>query len=237
MVRKTASIHVRDITSLYSTVDMIDKFHHGILFSNIRRERVVLMDYCSKGERADMDTFGDPYALYFYLHLPIIHDFGVLISFSYFEIEFLIAANVAPPQVTPNVWSILKAFQIIYCNLGVSPSIRVILYFYRMKLLLILKCFCLLESNILKAQDREDKNGVDIYLAKADGFKKLLEEVQSTLEITNEWVSQLTDDTVVSSVHHFEEVKRRVTLLYPRLELSPVDPFKVVLDGEVMDEE
>lgn len=77
-----------------------------------------LMEHCFKDERANMDTSSDPYALYFYLHLPIIYDLGVLVPFSSFETKFLITANVAPSQITLNVWSILRVFQIIYCNWG-----------------------------------------------------------------------------------------------------------------------
>ncbi|CAI8614621.1 unnamed protein product [Vicia faba] len=70
-----------------------------------------------------------------------------------------------------------------------------------------------------------------------DGLNKLLEKAQSSLEIMEERVSQLTDEVVVASVHHFEEARRRVALLYPHLDLSPLDPFKVVLNGKLVDEE
>ncbi|KAL5067051.1 hypothetical protein RYX36_017938 [Vicia faba] len=64
-----------------------------------------------------------------------------------------------------------------------------------------------------------------------DELKKLLEESYSALEITEECVSQLTHEVVVAFIHHFEEARRRVTLLYPHLDLSPLGPFKDVLMG------
>lgn len=135
MVRKTKFIHVWVITSLYSIANMINKFCHDINFSSMGRERDVLMEHCSRDEREDMDTSGDPSSLYFYLHLSVIYDLGVIVPFSSLETRFLTTINVAPPQVTPNVWIILRALQIICCNFNVSPSIRVLLYFYRTKFL------------------------------------------------------------------------------------------------------
>lgn len=66
-------------------------------------------------------------------------------------------------------------------------------------------------------------------------LKKSLEEAQNSLKGMNETVSQLIDDTVVASIHQFEEARRQISLLYPHLDLVPFDPFKVVLDGVLVD--
>lgn len=42
--KKTKSIHVHDITSLYSIKEEIDKFLHGVKFSSEGRERGVIME-------------------------------------------------------------------------------------------------------------------------------------------------------------------------------------------------
>lgn len=47
---------------------------------------------------------------YFYLYVSIIHDLRVLISFMSFKAEFLTTDNVAPSQITPNVWGIIRVF-------------------------------------------------------------------------------------------------------------------------------
>lgn len=39
---------------------------------------------------------------------------------------------------------------------------------------------------------------------------------------------------MLTLVHHFEEARSRVTLLYPYLDLSIMDPFKVVRNKEWM---
>lgn len=82
-----------------------------------------------------MDTSGDPFAPYFYLHLPFIYDLGVMVPFTYLETECLTAVNVAPSLVTPIIWGILMAFQIVFRHLGLSPFVRVLLYFFRMEFL------------------------------------------------------------------------------------------------------
>lgn len=58
-----------------------------------------------------MDTSDDLSALYFYLHLPVIYDLGVVVPFTSFETGFLFAINVGPSQVIPNVWGILGPFR------------------------------------------------------------------------------------------------------------------------------
>ncbi|CAI8613332.1 unnamed protein product [Vicia faba] len=114
---------------------MIDKFHHDIRFSSTDRERDVIMEVCLKHGRENMDTFDDPHANYFYIHLHIIYEPRVLIPFTTFETNFLTTANVTPSQVTLNLWGILRAFQIFWCSLGVSSFVEVFLYFFKTKLL------------------------------------------------------------------------------------------------------
>lgn len=85
MGKKTKLVHVKDITSLYFIEEMIDKLYHDIIFSNTGRERGVIMKPYLKDERVDMDTFGEPYSPYFYVHLPNIYVMKVLIPFTSFK--------------------------------------------------------------------------------------------------------------------------------------------------------
>ncbi|KAI5387988.1 hypothetical protein KIW84_073904 [Lathyrus oleraceus] len=104
MGKKTKLVHVHDTTSLYSNVEMIDKFHHGIKFSSTGRERDVTMETRLKDERENMNTSGEPHAPFFYFHLSIIYELEVLIPFTYFKTKFLTTVNIYPSQVTPNIW-------------------------------------------------------------------------------------------------------------------------------------
>lgn len=47
------------------------------------------------------------------------------------------------------------------------------------------------------------------------GLKKSLEETHNALEGMKEKVSQLTNDFMTEFVHHFEEARRQISLLYP----------------------
>lgn len=77
-----------------------------------------------------MDTFGDPSTPYFYLHLPVINELRVLVPFTTFKVGFLATINVAPSQITTNIWSMLRDFEIVCCSMGVSPVVRVYLTFF-----------------------------------------------------------------------------------------------------------
>lgn len=61
---------------------------------------------------AIMDDSLDPY---FYFHFLVIYDLEVLISFTLFEAEFSTITNVVPSKATPNVWGIIRDFEIHYC--------------------------------------------------------------------------------------------------------------------------
>lgn len=73
----------------------------------------MILEPCSKGESPNMAILDGSSTTYFYLHLSIIYDLGVLIVFMTFEVEFSAAANVDPSQITPNVSGIIRTFEII----------------------------------------------------------------------------------------------------------------------------
>lgn len=76
-------IHTRDIASLYSDTSMIDSFRRALDFL------VLTWGGCDIGaclaiEKANINTVGETFIPYFYFHLHIIHELGVLISFTPF---------------------------------------------------------------------------------------------------------------------------------------------------------
>lgn len=111
---------------------MIARFHQSI-----GHKEDVILEPLSKMERANMATLDGSFFPYFYLHLLLIHELGVLIPFTPFEADFLATAN-ALSQVMANVWSITMAFEIPYCHLGVLPIIGTFLYFYSVNILSII---------------------------------------------------------------------------------------------------
>lgn len=55
----------------------------------------------------------DSFSPYFYLHLLVINELGVLIPCTPFEGNFLETVNVTLSQITPNMWNILRDFDIV----------------------------------------------------------------------------------------------------------------------------
>lgn len=82
-----------------------------------------------------MATLGDSFTPYFYLNLHVIHELGVLIPFTPFEANFLETASVSIFQITPNVWSIIRAFEIICYLSSVVPIVGKVISFYDIEIL------------------------------------------------------------------------------------------------------
>lgn len=72
------------------------RFCRNIGFSSIGHEEDVIMKSYLDTEKANMKTLGGSSALYFYFHLLVIHELGIIIPSMPFEANFLEAANVAP---------------------------------------------------------------------------------------------------------------------------------------------
>lgn len=70
-----------------------------------------------------------------------------------------------------------------------------------------------------------------------EDLKKLLKDTPGALVSMEEHISRITDKFVVTSVNHFEEVRKWMSLHCPQLDLNSMDPFKVILNEELMDEE
>lgn len=116
--------------SLYSSSYMIARFSQGIGFSNTRHRENIILEPYSKLERANMATTCGSSTPYFYLHLPVIYELGILIPFTPFEVDFLVTINVTPSHITSNVWSFLRAPKNFSCNLGMTLTVLVFFYFF-----------------------------------------------------------------------------------------------------------
>lgn len=103
VIKNAKCVHLQDIVFLYSDLDKITRFRQNIRFSSTRHKEDVILEPCSEMKKANMDNFGGLSAPYFYLHLPAIHELGILIPFVPFEAYFLATTNFAPSQITTNV--------------------------------------------------------------------------------------------------------------------------------------
>ncbi|KAI5442031.1 hypothetical protein KIW84_011192 [Lathyrus oleraceus] len=81
------------------------------LASTGHKEEDVILEPYFETERANTVTMSGSFDPYFYLHLPIIHELGLLIPFTPFESDFLTTINVVPSQVMPNVEADLEKLE------------------------------------------------------------------------------------------------------------------------------
>lgn len=93
------------------------------------------------------------------------------------------------------------------------------------------------KHDALKALVEDTVVGAIAQFEEVKRLKYSLKRAQSTLDSLEERVSQLKDEVVVTFIHHFEKARRQVVFLYPNLDLSLMDLFEVIQDGQLVDEE
>lgn len=81
-----------------------------------------------------MATLCGSYTFYFYLHIPFIHELGVLIPFMLFEVNFLVTANFSPTKSHPISGALLGPLRLHVATWAFSLSLG-ILFFYSVKIL------------------------------------------------------------------------------------------------------
>lgn len=102
MGNRDKHISVHDFASLYFDNERVAAFWKQIRLYITRHKEDVILEPCSKKERANGVVVDDLILPYFYFHLPVIYDLEVLIPFTLFMVEFLVTANVALYEITPN---------------------------------------------------------------------------------------------------------------------------------------
>lgn len=74
-----------------------------------------------------LDDFRNPY---FYIHLHVINDLRVLISFTLFEVQVLAEVNIAPSQILANGWSLIMMCEIMCQRPEVWPTIWMFFFLF-----------------------------------------------------------------------------------------------------------
>ncbi|RDX83386.1 hypothetical protein CR513_35694, partial [Mucuna pruriens] len=87
---------------------------------------------CRSGESVSTALLaeGKPY---FYLYDTLNSKTGIKLPFSHFERAVLQVLNVAPTQLHPNSWEFVRAFELLYEDLGKAPTLGVFFWFYTVK--------------------------------------------------------------------------------------------------------
>ncbi|WVZ09140.1 hypothetical protein V8G54_013670 [Vigna mungo] len=85
---------------------------------------------CRKGERVfhGEEVAGEGC---FYIYLCLFHHMYVRLPFTRFQMEVLKYLNVAPSQLHPNSWAYIQAFGVLCQALGINPTAKIFLYFFK----------------------------------------------------------------------------------------------------------
>lgn len=104
--------NAKDFASLYYNKERIIVFLWQIRLSNTRHEYYVILKSCFEEKRVNMVALDSSPIHYFYFHLSIINDLGVLILVTLYKVKFPADVNVASSQFTPYVWSMIEVFKL-----------------------------------------------------------------------------------------------------------------------------
>jgi len=85
------------------------------------------------GELVCADDASDPEGLFCFVYSNLFQRLGFWWPFIPFERTLLTELNVAPAQLHPNSWAFARAFAILCCGLGLTPSVDVFLHFFEAK--------------------------------------------------------------------------------------------------------
>ena len=71
---------------------------------------------------------------FFFMYRCLFEVVGLILSLTAFQCALLEHLNVAPSQLQPNNWAMVRAFEILYHFFNIWPSVPVFLFFFQMKL-------------------------------------------------------------------------------------------------------
>ena len=96
-------------------------------------DKYVQMVACRKGEPVCSDEASDPEGPFCFIYSTLFRRLGLRLPFTPFERTLLTEVNVTPAQLHPNSWAFMRAFSILCCSLGLTPSVDIFLYFFEVK--------------------------------------------------------------------------------------------------------
>lgn len=126
--RRDKHVKVQNFASLYSNEERVATFQPKIRLSTTRHAEYVILEPCFKEERVNMPLVGGSLVLSLYSHLPFIFDLGVLIPFNSLRPKSY--QHFSPSEITPHIWSIIRAFEIRCRRLEVTPSAWIFFSFF-----------------------------------------------------------------------------------------------------------
>lgn len=80
-----------------------------------------MLEPCVVGERVCITQPNGVSDEYFYFYLGVAEDFKIRIPFTEFEFDLLKTINIAPSQLRPNGWDFIKAFELVFEMVSITP--------------------------------------------------------------------------------------------------------------------
>jgi len=120
-------------TSYYTTQQRLKDLRENGCTMSKRHESHVITVECREGKPICCDEYLDPEGPFCFFYATFFKKVLLHPPLSIFEKELLIELNVAPAQLHPNSWAFIHAFIILCAQFGISPSIKVFLYFFEAK--------------------------------------------------------------------------------------------------------
>jgi hypothetical protein len=121
-----------EVSSTYRSIESVAEYWERFDVSGTFNEDDIILELVEEGEY----VLGVPRSehISFYMYTRLIEDFHLYFPFSEFQKSMLRVLNVAPPQLSPNSWSFIKAFELVCFGLEISePSVAVFFSFYHIK--------------------------------------------------------------------------------------------------------
>ncbi|KAK2415666.1 hypothetical protein QL285_038128 [Trifolium repens] len=122
----------REVSSMYQDVESVEVFRKKFDVSGTFNEEDVVLEPVEEDEyvvdvpRSDLVTF--------FMYTKFIEHFHLFFPFTEFQKSMLRVLNVAPPQLSPNSWSFIKAYELVCYGLEIpEPSVAVFFSFYQVK--------------------------------------------------------------------------------------------------------
>ena len=98
-----------------------------------RHDRFIRIIECREDEHVCCDESSDLDGPFFFFYATLFKKILVCLPLLIFEKELLTDFNVAPSQLHPNSWALIRAFTILCSQLNISPTLEVFLYFFQVK--------------------------------------------------------------------------------------------------------
>ncbi|GAU22818.1 hypothetical protein TSUD_142590 [Trifolium subterraneum] len=120
-----------EISSRFTSDEFVSTFKQAVQVSGEGGENRVIIDPVAEGEFVTTVNEQEPH--YFCMYTHVLQTLNLWLPFNPFECQILRVLNVAPCELHPNSWALLKAFQIACEGLDLVPTAEIFFCFFHVK--------------------------------------------------------------------------------------------------------